>query len=480
MEQLLNPYLVALFWASLLMPIGVFLRYKVKFLQKYLVPSSLITGIIGMVLMNMDLIGLPGPGGWVPIDSRTFAMLATLIFTANFVLIGINAGKSNKGGGKSREMTRGVIWLSISFVGGYGVLIITGIPVIWAYNAMTGAGLDTATAINLLQGFVGGPAQALTVSQIWVDNAARTDIPHLFNISSDVLVMAVSYGAVGFLVAAFVGVASANYGLRKGLAAHTSSATLDDSFRNGIMAKGSSESIGHHTVHPANMDTITFHLALLGIAFFFTWCFCYSLKLVLPTDISGLGFGLMFMWGMFCAIILRKVINATGYDYLIDDQLVNRLNGVCVDFMMVTALMAVEWSVLGKYIVPFVASVALASFALFLWFWIPSRWLGKSGLERFLVNFAACTGTLASSLLLMRIVDPKGESLVPSEVGFSQFAMILPVAPLALFVIPVLGIKTTVATVFYVGLLIFSVCAALMVLLKARGYWEGGKQGSST
>jgi ESS family glutamate:Na+ symporter len=476
MEQLLSPYLVALFWVSILMPIGVILRYRLRILQKYLVPSSLITGLIGMVLMNLGLIGHPGPDGWVQIDHHTFAMLATLIFTANFILIGINAGKPTEGAGKSKEMTRGVTWLSISFVGGYGVLIMTGIPVIWAYNALSGAGLETATAVNLLQGFVGGPAQALTVSQIWVDNAARTDIHHLWTISPDVLVMAVSYGAAGFLVAAFVGVPLANYGLRKGLAAHTAGGILDESFLSGIMSKDSREPVGWHSLHPANMDTITFHIALLGIAFFFTWIFCYGLKMLLPTDISGIAFGLMFMWGMFCAIILRKFINATGNDHLIDEQLVNRLNGVCVDFMMVTALMAVEWAVLGKYIVPFVLSVALATFALFLWFWKTSRWLGKSGLERFLVNFAACTGTLASSILLMRIVDPKGKSLVLAEVGFSQFAMIFPVTPLALFIIPALGVKTTVSTVFYAGIFIFTVCFVLMVLLKMRGYWKGSEE----
>ena len=154
----------------------------------------------------------------------------------------------------------------------------------------------------------------------------------------------------------------------------------------------------------------------------------------------------------------------------------NRLNGVCVDYMMITALMAVEWAVLGKYIVPFVLSVALATFALFLWFWNTSRWLGQSGLERFLVNFAACTGTLASSILLMRIVDPKGESLVLAEAGFSQFAMILPVAPLALFIIPLLGVSTTVSVVFYIGIFIFTICSALMLLLKKLGYWQGGHE----
>jgi len=471
MEQLLSPYLTALFWASMLIPIALFLRSRVKFLQKYIVPSSLIAGAIGMVLMNLDLVGMPGPEGWMPIDFHVFAMLTTVIFTANFTLIGINSGKPSGGGAKGKEMTRGVLWLSITFVGGYGVLILTGVPVIWAYNALTGAGLETATAVNLLQGFVGGPAQALTISQIWIDNAARTDIAHLWLVSSDVLVMAVSYGAVGFFVAALIGVPLANYGLRKGLAADSSGSSLDRSFLRGIMPKDSNLGVGRHTLHPANMDTLTFHIALLGIALFVTWGFCYGLKILLPNDLSALGFGLMFMWGMFCGIILRKLIIAAGAEHLVDDRLLNSLNGVCVDFMMVTAFMAVEWAVLGAYIVPFVLSVILAGTALFFWFWIPSRWLGAFGLERFLVNFAACTGTLASSLLLMRIVDPKGKSVVPAEAGFSQFLMIIPVAPLVIFLFPAIGVKTTMTMVFFVGIGIFLVCAALMVVLKLNGYW---------
>ncbi|MBT7889935.1 MAG: hypothetical protein HN580_13000, partial [Deltaproteobacteria bacterium] len=162
MEQLLSPYLVALFWVSILLPVGIFLRKKIPFFQKYLVPSSLISGFIGMILMNFDLIGVPTPNGWAPLDFKTFALLTTLIFTANFTMIGINAGKSNEGGAKSKEITRGTIWLSITFVGGYGVLMVIGIPLMWGYNAITGAGLESATAMNMVQGFTGGPAQALT------------------------------------------------------------------------------------------------------------------------------------------------------------------------------------------------------------------------------------------------------------------------------------------------------------------------------
>jgi len=475
MEQLLSPYLVALFWVSLLMPMGVLLRNKIPFLQNNLVPSSLIAGFMGMILMNFDLIGVPTQSGWAPIEFSTYALLTTLIFTTNYILIGLSSGRSGDGNGMGKEMTRGVIWLSVTFVGSYGILIVTGAGVIWAYNFLSGSTLETATSMNLVSGFTGGPAQALTIAQLWVDNTKNPDVFHLMNISDDVLVMAVSYGAVGFVVAAFVGVPLAKYGLKKGLAQHTDSAKLDREFTGGIMKKDNRDAMGYHTIHPANLDTMSFHFALLGVAFFFTWCICYLMKTVLPNDISALGYGLMFMWGMLIALVMRKLINRAGIEHLLDDHMIHRMNGLCVDFMIITALMSVQWGVLSKYIIPFVITVVLASLLLFLWFWIPSRWLGKSGLERFLMNYAAATGTLASSLLLMRIIDPKGKSMVSAEMGFSQFVLIIPVAPLALFILPTLGVKTDVESVFTIGLFILAACTAVLLLLKKTGYWQGGE-----
>ena len=478
MEQLLGPPLLGIFWICVLIPIGIFLRNRLDFLQKYLVPSSLIAGFIGMILMNFDLVGVLSPEGWVTLEFGTFASLTTLLFTFNFTLIGINAGKSNKGGTTGKEMTRGVVWLSTTFVGGYGVLIVVGLSVIWIYNAITNAGLEPATAVNLVQGFTGGPAQAMVMAQIWVENTNNPEVIKLVSISPDVLVMAVSYGAAGFLIAAFVGVPLAYFGLKKGLAEHAGDDELEASFVKGIMPKDSNEAMARHTLHPANIDTLTFHFSLLGIAMFSTWWLSYTMKLLLPSDLASLGFGLMFMWGMLSAMIIRKIINLIGFEYLIDDQLIHRINGLLVDFLMIAALMSVQWDVLTRYIIPFTLTVALASAALLFWFWIPSRWLGRSGLERCLVNYAACTGTLASSLLLMRIVDPKGQSLVPAEAGFSQFAMIIPLIPMAFFVFPTLGVRTTVGTVFIIGIVILVVASAVLLILKHVGYWRGPEETS--
>lgn len=475
MEDFMQPYLTALFWVSLLLPLSVLIRRKIPFFQRFLVPASLIAGFIGMILMNFGLVGMPSPEGWAPFDFATFASLTTFIFIANFTLIGLASGRSAKQAGAGRETFRGTLWITLTFIGSYGVLYVIGIPIMLGYNWLTGASLEPATAVTMTLGFTGGPAQALAVANIWVDNTSKEGVEILRQISPDVLVMAISYGAVGFLVAAFVGVPLARYGLRKGLASYTGAESLDPQFVTGIMAKDSNESIGRHTLHPSNMDSLTFHFALLGVTLLIAWFFCYALKGLLGPGLSGLAFGLMFMWGMFIAIIVRKVIIACGIDHLIDDQQIARINGLLVDYLMVCGLMSVQWDVLSAYIVPFVITVALASIALFYWFWIPSRWLGSAGLERFLVNYAQATGTLASSLLLMRIVDPEGKSRVPAEAGFSQFLMIVPLAPLVLFVQPLIGVKYDVGDIFWIGLGILIVVSIIMIVLQRRGYWAASR-----
>ena len=53
MEQLVDPFLLAIFWICVLIPCGIFLRNRFTLFQKYLVPSCLIAGFIGMILMNL-------------------------------------------------------------------------------------------------------------------------------------------------------------------------------------------------------------------------------------------------------------------------------------------------------------------------------------------------------------------------------------------------------------------------------------------
>ena len=75
MEASFYPYLGALCWIGILLMLGTLIRAKVPLFQKLLFPSSLIGGLIGFVLINLDLVGMPTSTGWKDITPNIFSMI---------------------------------------------------------------------------------------------------------------------------------------------------------------------------------------------------------------------------------------------------------------------------------------------------------------------------------------------------------------------------------------------------------------------
>lgn len=90
MEASFYPYLGALCWIGVLLMLGTLIRAKVPLFQKLLFPSSLIGGLIGFVLINLDLIGMPTSTGWKDITPNIFSMIIFHLFA--FGLVGIAGG----------------------------------------------------------------------------------------------------------------------------------------------------------------------------------------------------------------------------------------------------------------------------------------------------------------------------------------------------------------------------------------------------
>ena len=79
-------YFLAFGFIGICIFIGVFLRAKIKFLQNFLVPACMIGGIIGMILMNLNLISL---------KAEYFQTLAYHFFIISFISIGLTGAQKN-------------------------------------------------------------------------------------------------------------------------------------------------------------------------------------------------------------------------------------------------------------------------------------------------------------------------------------------------------------------------------------------------
>lgn len=421
MEKSFLPYLMAFMWMSFLLLVGVWLRAKVRFFQTYLVPAGIIAGTVGFALINLGLIGYPSPDGWVPLQGGDFGMVSFHLFSFGFGIIGLGCF-SRHTKGRSLTLIKGALWIDLLFWMFYGLQATVGFGVTELYARLTGSDITTATGFLAGFGFAFGPGQALSVGMSWQNDYGLADC----------ISMALAYAAAGFMVANFVGVPLANWGLRKGYATHGAK-ELSPDFLSGLRTPDKQVSACHLTTHNGNVDTFALHFAVACTVYGLGWIVCYVLKYyILPPDYQAASFGFIYLYALFAGMIVRLVINHGGAAHFYSDDVQNRILGTTIDYMIMSALMAVSAATVMKYFVPFVlVIVACTLITLFGVLWLGRR-VGSFGLERLLVVFGLITGTAASGLALLRIVDSDFRTPAAAEVGLNNVYALIPMFPFLL------------------------------------------------
>lgn len=446
LEKSFMPLLIAFAWISGLLLVGVLLRAKVKLFQKFLFPSCIIGGLLGFVLMSL---------GWIKIDHDVFALIAFHLFSLGFLSIGLTGGDTT---GQKKEVFKGSVWMGLVWTIALCLQSLVGAAVIMGLNTV---GEPIYPGLGLLagHGFAQGPGQALAISGVW---EGTFKIP-------DAVTVGLAFAAVGFFAAALVGVPLANWGMRKGYAANAPK-ELPAEFLTGVMRPGQEIPVGLHTTHAANLDTVAFHVALLGVTYGLSYIFCYFMKnFVFKGPMAELTFGFIFFWGLVVAILVRLAMVKSGAGRLIDNNVQRRLTGTLVDFMIVATLLAIKVSVIWKYIVPLTLIVVLAvMMTLFMVLYFGRR-SGAYEFERSMALFGYATGTGATGLLLLRIVDPDFKTPVALEVGFMNLVALFTATHIMFMV----GALPTPGSLGVLGMMGVEAVTALvcLILLKVFRVW---------
>lgn len=229
---------------------------------------------------------------------------------------------------------------------------------------------------------------------------------------------------MGFLVAGLVGVPLALYGIRHGWVSCKEGSGLSKSLLCGLRDASDRPACAYSTTHPANIDSFGFHLGLMAGTYALAYLVGVAWTLYMPEKMKDFGFGMMFFWGMLIAMGIRKIMRWTGCIHLLDDATCHRLTNMLVDFMICSVFMGISLKSLEDIFLPFSLAVVLASvltLGLCLWF---GRRCPEYGFERCLALFGYCTGTAASGLLLLRIVDPDFRTPVAVEIGVMNVCLL--------------------------------------------------------
>ncbi len=406
-----NFMLIFSFLSAMLL-VGFLIRAKVGVIQRYLFPSSLLGGIIAFTIVN-----------WLKWDTKIFETFAYHFFNLSFVSIGLTPTPPEEklSAHESRDSFLGSLWMGTvegvsfslqAFIGGLVVAI----------YIFFGSTIHKAFGFLLPLGFEEGPGQALSFGRVWEKMGFQ-----------DAAMVGITFAILGFLVAIVVGIPLVNWGIKKKLTA-TGAEELPEEFAKGYYPPGHEEDITiRQTTHPANIESLAFQFAMIGIAYGITYYFTWWLAGLIGGNMGKITWGFFFLFGMVIAMGIQWLLKVFKVDYLISVPLQRRITGFSVDYLIVATGAAIQLAIIGKYIGPI---LIIATLGALVTLWITlyfGRRLHSFNIERMAAIFGTVTGTVSTGILLLRIVDPEFKTPVVKEIGFMN-----------IFAVPIIFVLTTV------------------------------------
>ena len=238
-----NDFLLDFAVASLFIMAGQLIRAKVKLVQKFFVPASMIAGFMALALGSQGLNVLP--------FSESIGSYAGALIILIFASVGINGFSFNKADFKAEVDRIGSYFsykvlaqtIQFSLVPLFGILVISRLfP-----NINYGFGLCLAA------GFSGGHGTAAAVGSTF----ARLGDP-------DAMDIAMTCATVGILSGIFGGLFFIKMGTKRGWTKYIKSFQyISGDLRTGLIPNEDRKSMGQESISSMVLDPLAWHLAIL-------------------------------------------------------------------------------------------------------------------------------------------------------------------------------------------------------------------------
>ncbi|MCK4813060.1 MAG: hypothetical protein KAT14_03900 [Candidatus Marinimicrobia bacterium] len=179
------------------------------------------------------------------------------------------------------------------------------------------------------------------------------------------------------------------------------------------------------------------------------------------------------------SILVRNILDWIGKSYIIDEGLMNRVNGVAIDYLVVAAIAAISIPILAKYWLSITMIAALGGLGTVFWlYWASYRIYDDYPFERFVAVFAEMTGTINSSLTLIRIMDPSFKTTIAEDSIYGSAITIGFAFPMLVMMnIPTMFFPENLLKGYWVALgVILAYTVLLFIFWRAIGYIKFKKQ----
>ena len=434
-----GPYEMVIDFAlmSVLLFIAQILRARVKLIQNFYLPSSLLAGVAGLLL---------GPqfANIIPFTSQASSypyLLVVVLFATLF--LGQTERQSLK---KVLDNVGDTFTLNMGaefFCFGSAILI-GGILLHQLFPE-----INHTFAILLPSGFCGGHGYAAAIGGT-LEQTMGWD---------EAITIGQTFATLGLLTGVFGGIVLINIAIRRGATRFVKTINeLPKSMQTGLIPEEERTIMGKETVSPMAMDPLAWHLVLVLIATAGGYYASnYSQKIIPGVTLP------MMSLSMLAGVILQFILNKIGLGQYVDKKVITRIGSTASDYLLAFGVATIKISIVIKYLVPIII-LSIMGFLTCLFF---VEVMGKKlfhnfWFERSIFIYGWTSGVVAIGVTLLRIVDPEFRSKTLEDYGMA-YVFISIVEVFLVSITPVV-ISRGITQMYMAGLVLLAIFAALMVM----------------
>ena len=388
---------------SLLLVAGKLIRLGIPVLQRLYLPSSVIGGVIGLIILSCFKNLLPPEV--VQAIGKLPGFLINVIFAALF-LGTVTPRLKEIFKMALPQLCMGQLLAWGQYVIGLGLAGFLLAPLF---------GVDPAFG-NLLEiGFEGGHGTvgglSSTFEAHWPDGKD--------------LGLTVATG--GMIFGILFGMALINWALNKKIISSVRRfKERDRAEKLGVYQADNRPSAGEQTVFSDSIDSLAWHIAMIGISILLGFFMLQGLQKAETALFPGVetrifsGFPL-FPLCMIGGVILQKLFQKLKADHLIDHGQMQRLSGASLDFLVVAAVATIKLAVVAENWLPLlIMMIAGFLWSLLLFLYVAPKLFKQAWFECAIAEFGQGLGVTATGLMLLRTVDPENKTVAAASFGYKQ------------------------------------------------------------
>lgn len=230
--------------------------------------------------------------------------------------------------------------------------------------------------------------------------------------------IAMTYATVGMFAAVIGGMIIINLGAKKGLTKRKMDSNyLEEKDITGIMPKAERKTMATAISNSSVLDPLAFQLMIVGTVI----AFSHILRIALIKIIPFWSRIPLYTMCLIVGAVLGILLSRTKYNQYIDRGSMQRISGVALEYVIASAVATIQLSVLAAYLVPIlITSLVICVMTAVLSIWLSKKWYGENWFELAMGSYGQCTGSLATGLLLIKVLDPNGDTQTSESISGSS------------------------------------------------------------